>query len=170
MPDQQDLSIQVRGVEKLQEFLKTVPRGTMRAAIAAVAQYLVGDTNHGLRHPVAYRYVDRTTAYGQPFFTDKQRRWFFAALNRGDIHPGSGYRSGATENGWYYSTTNDGYAAHLYNDTPGAPYVYGNINQARQPALVGWRKMQDIISTNINGAIRAGQQAVNRWIRDNSSK
>lgn len=164
------IKIQVRGIEELQNFLKELPRGTKRAAIEAAAEYLIGNDSHGLKHLAKYKYVSRKAAYGVTFFTDRQRRWFFWAMRSGKINPGSGYRSGATSEGWQYKLTNNGYAAQLRNATQGAKYVQGDDTQARQPAKVGHRKVSAVISTNIQGAMRASSQAVERWIKKNEPK
>lgn len=162
------IKVQVRGIEELKKFLKELPRGTMRDGIKAAGEYLIGDDRHGLKHLVKYKYVSRKSAYGVTFFSDKQRRWFFWALGEGLINPGVDNRTGNTAAGWKMKTTNNGYAAKLYNETQGAKYVMGDDTQARQPAKVGHRKMSDVISTNINGAIQAAERAVQKWINENS--
>jgi len=164
------IKIQVRGVEALQAFLKSVPRGTMKTAIEAAAVYFIGDDGHGLKHLAPYKYVTRKSAYGFSFFTDKQRRWFFWALKSGRINPGSGERSGATADGWKYKLLAGGYQARLENATQGAKYVQGDKTQARQPKKVGHRKTSAVISTNTQGAIRASNQAVQRWLREHRGK
>lgn len=164
------IKIQVRGIPELREFLKELPRGTKKAAIEAAALYLIGNDSHGLKHLAKYKYVTRKAAYGVSFFTERQRRWFFWALHSGRINPGSGFRSGETAGGWKYKLTNNGYQAQLINATRGAKYVQGDDTQARQPAKVGHRKVSNVISTNIQGAMRASSQAVERWIKENKPK
>ncbi len=44
-----NISFKVRGMEKVQEMLKEVPRGVKRIAVQAVADYLIGDASHGLK-------------------------------------------------------------------------------------------------------------------------
>lgn len=162
------IKIKVRGIEELKQFLADLPRGTMRDGIKAAGEYLIGNDAHGLKHLVKYKYVSRKSAYGVTFFSDKQRRWFFWALGEGIINPGADNRTGNTADGWHYSTSANGYQAKLYNDTQGAKYVQGDATQARQPAKVGHRKVSDVISTNINGAIQAAERAVQKWINEHS--
>jgi hypothetical protein len=164
------VSVKVRGVEELRQFFKELPRGTMRDAIKAATEYLIGNESHGLKHLVNYKYVSRKSAYGVTFFSDRQRRWFFAALADGRINPGVDNRTGKTSAGWTYSTTNNGYQTKIYNETQGAKYVQSDAWQARQPAKVGHRKVSDVISTNIKGAMQAAERAVQKWIDEHSKK
>ena len=57
----------------------------------------------------------------------------------------------------------------LKNIGRGVYYTEGPA-QANQPRLVGWRMAADIVLTNINGAIRSAQQAVNKWLADRYEK
>src|SRR5512146_3138969 len=158
------ITVKVRGIDELKKFLAELPYGTKREAIEAVTQYHVGNEQHGSKHLVHYRYVSRKQAYGQTFQSEKQRRWFFAALRSGELHiPYK--RTGATQAGWQYRLTNQGYNATIYNATKGARYAQGDDTQSRHEALVGHRKVSDVISTNIVGAMRAAYQAVQRWIK-----
>ena len=153
-----------RGIGAVQAFLKELPRGSMRSALQAFGTYLLGDDNHGLRHMVPYSFVSRKSAYGVSFSSDKQRAWFFAALKRGEINPGSGNRTDTTR-GWTMVTQNSGYSISLRTSTKAAWYTMGDSSQARQPARVGHRKVSEVIRTNMAGAYRAAIQAVNAWIK-----
>ena len=163
-----DVTVQVRGIEALQKFLSELPKGSKIAAIKAATEYLIGNDSHGLKHLVAYNYVSRTAAYGQPFVSDRQRAYVMAMIHEGKITPGTENRTGALVEGWKYTTSNSGYSARIYNDVKGDPYVQGDESQARQPAMVGHRKMSDVISTNIDGAMQAVKQAIQQWINLNS--
>jgi hypothetical protein len=158
------INLRVRGVEQLKDFFAALSVEMRKIAVREVAEYLIGDDNHGLKHLVKYKYVSRKKAYGQTFVSDKQRRFVMAAIKDGRIKPGQNNRTGATSEGWDYKTTGGGYGAQIYNGTQGAKYVQGDDTQARQPALVGHRKVTDVISTNIKGAILRAEQALQRWI------
>ena len=161
------VKIAIRGLDAVKAFLKELPRGSMRTALQAFGEYILGDDNHGLRHMVGYKFVSRTSAYGFAFFTAKQRGWFFAALKAGEIQPGSGNRTDTTR-GWTMVSTNSGYSVSLRTNSKAAWYTMGDSSQARQPARVGHRKVSDVIRTNMAGAFRAAVQAVNAWIKENN--
>src|SRR3990167_11099991 len=71
--------------ENVKAFLKTVPRGAKRAALAPIAFYVMGNESHGLKHDEIYRKVTRKSVYGKSFFTLRQLRFFFFALRKGLI-------------------------------------------------------------------------------------
>jgi hypothetical protein len=162
-----NVKFRVRGVEKVQAYLKSVPRGTMRVALDAITKWLIGDSQSGLSHPEPYKYVSRKSAYGFSFFTDKQRRWFFWALGEGIINPGQNNRTGESEGAWTFTpqSTNAGYRYVITNPTPGAFYTRDDKGQARQPAKVGWKKTSEVIRKNLPGAIRAARVAVNEYLK-----
>lgn len=159
-----NVRFKIRGVEAVQSFLATVPRGVLKVALEAFTAYIVGDSNHGLKHNEPYKYVSRQSAYGVSFFTDKQRRWFFWALNTGQINPGSGERTGKTSDAWSYKASGNGYQYTIVNPTAGGYYTRDDYGQARQPAKVGWRKVSDVLAANYLGAIRAAIFAVQKHL------
>lgn len=161
------IRFKVRGVDRVQAYLKTVPRGTMRVALDAIARWLIGDSQSGLAHPEPYKYVSRKSAYGVTFFTEKQRRWFFYALKEGLINPGQNNRTGASENAWTYTPqeTTGGYKYVITNPTPGAYYTRDDKGQARQPAKVGWRKVSAVVKSNMTGALKAARAAVKVYLQ-----
>jgi hypothetical protein len=161
------INYKIRGVEKVKAYLKTVPRGTMRVAMDAIAQWLIGDSQKGLMHPEPYKFVSRKSAYGFSFFTAKQRNWFFWALNSGQIDPGKNNRTGESESAWTFqpTETTKGYNYRLQNDTPGAWFTRSDTGQARQPAKVGWLKVSEVVAKNMAGAIRAAKSAVKAYLQ-----
>ena len=148
-------------VDRVREFIMSLPAGTKREAHKAYVEYIIGDSRHGLKHEPDYNTVSRTRAYGRPFQTKKQRNWFFWALNTGQINPGHDNRTHAHQNGWM--ATDNG---NIRNDAPGIQWTMGN-KQANQPRLVGWRLATDVIKTNHKGAIRAAQRSADNWIKKN---
>lgn len=153
----------VRDLQRIEKMLKNLPKGAKSIVVPAVSEYLIGDESHGLKHEPAYNYVDRTSAYGFPFFTDKQRRYFFWALGEGIINPGRNNRTHEAQDGW--KTRGDLYRQQIYNDAPHAKWLYSDRDQARQPAKVGWRKISEIIASNMKGAIRHARMKLNEWLK-----
>lgn len=159
------ISFSVRGIEQLKKFFKNIPPVARKAAVKAATKYLIGGPAHGLKHYVAYRYVSRKTAYGQTFQSDKQRRYVMAKIRSGEIRPGQPNRTGDLADGWTSSPQGGGFGTKVYNQVPYAKYVMGDGTQARQPNKVGWRMVAEVIKTNIDGMMRAANQAVERELK-----
>lgn len=158
------VSFRIRNVEAVQSFLRAIPKGAVRVALEAFTEYIVGNEAHGLRHPDPYKYVTRKSAYGFSFFTAKQRRWFFWALNTGRIDPGSGKRTGESTAAWKAIPRNDGYRYTISNNTAGGYWTRHDTRQARQLGKVGWRKIMTVLADNYLGGIRAAVAAVKKYL------
>lgn len=149
------ITIDSTGIPELQEKLRLLGPEGAKEITDDVTQYFY----HLMQESEPPKnYVTRTAAYGKPFQTDKQRRYFFAALRDGRIT--SPYkRTGAMQAGW--KIINRGpYNSVLYNNTPGAGWVYGE-NQAMQLLMVGWRQLKK----TIEGEGRRVQQIADIAIR-----
>jgi hypothetical protein len=164
------IRFKVRGADRVNKYLATVPRGSTRAALQAISMWLIGDSQSGLAHPEPYKEVSRKSAYGVTFFTPKQRRWFFWALNSGEINPGQNNRTGESEGAWKFTPheTNMGYVYKLSNDTPAAFWTRNDNSQARQLKKVGWWTVTKVVKSNMTGALKAGRAAVNEWLKAKS--
>lgn len=160
----------IRNSKEIQAFLKELPRGTLRVALEAMALYFLGDSSHGLKHNDPYKYVTRKRAYGVTFFSPAQRAYVMGKIRSGEITPGTPNRTGKTAAAWEAIPTNNGYGYSLVNETRGAYYTRSDKGQARQPALVGWRKASKVVTDNMRGAIRSAISAVNKWIKENKPK
>lgn len=161
-----NVNFKVRGIEAVQSFLASVPRGAVRVALEAFTEYVIGNEQRGLKHNEPYKYVSRKAAYGVTFFTLKQKRWFFWALREGKIDPGSGVRSGETARAWKAVPSANGYQMKITNDTAGGYYTRDDKGQARQPAKVGWRKVTKVLMDNYLGGLRAAVTAVNKYFKE----
>jgi len=160
------IKFRVSGVKEFKEFIKTVPRGVKIAAMREIATYIIGNDARGLKHYPAYKHVTRKEAYGRTFVSDKQRRYVMAKIRSGEITPGTPQRNNNYKRNWGFREQNsDWRRVDIENKAPHAGWV-GGLNQARLNAKVGWRKYTEIVRTNINGAIQAGQRAVDKWIAE----
>jgi hypothetical protein len=151
------ISFKVRGLEEVERFLKELPRGTMKVAIAAMSEYILGDDTHGLRH-----YPPRRShGAGNPYRwqSEKQRRAFFATKGFGKGIPSR--RSYELSRGWQQSV--DPYRKTLFNRVPYAKYVMGN-QQQKGHTTDGWRKIGKVITDNVKGGMLRARQAVAKWI------
>lgn len=156
-----NVKFKVRNVAAVQSFLRTVPRGALKVALEAFTEYIIGNDAHGLKHNDPYKYVTRKSAYGFSFFTDKQRRWFWA--NGGPDMIGKP-RTGKTSQAWKAVPMAGGYQFKITNDTAGGFYTRDDAGQARQPAKVGWRKVSKVLADNYLGGIRATVAAVKKYL------
>lgn len=104
------------------------------------------------------KYVSRKEAYGASFFSDVQRKAFFAQLNSGEIQvPYVRKGSGGLAGKWGIREENDGLTQALGNNAPYAGEVVGP-KQNRMMALIGWRKVRDVM--------QAEKAALQRIIRE----
>jgi hypothetical protein len=148
------ISISVKGVEKVQGMLRKIPIGAKGVVAYAVALYLLGNESHGLKHYAPYKHVSRKRAYGVTFFSDKQRRWWWAN------QPSIPYRrTGAQGKAWGIEgrSTN----VRLVNRDPSVQFTRGQTNLHR---LMGWQTAMGTIRSNLKGALRAGWAALKAFI------
>ena len=159
------IKFDIRGVEEIQAFLKALPRGVVSVAMPAIAEWMIGTPQRGLKHYQAYKYVSRKRAYGQTFSSDKQRRYVMAMIREGRIDPGYPHRTGRTQRGYVMKVSNDGYRVSIQNKEAGAYYTRDDSGQARLNALAGWVKVRDVISNNMAGAFRHARTAVSAYLK-----
>lgn len=164
------IKIQVKGLEKVQAFLREIPLGVKTHAQRAVTEYLIGiegggmlgGVSHGLAHYVPYRYISVAQAGG--WKSDKQRRYVMAMIREGKIDPGVPHRTGEMQRGWTYHEEMGRY--RIVNEVPYAGYVMGDTEQTRMHELGGWRKVAEVVQSNLAGAFRHAQAMVNQWLRE----
>ena len=154
--------VEITGMAEFQAYLARLAPALRERVEGAIAEYLIGNDSHGLRHEADYKYVSRAAAYGQTFVSDRQRRYVMARIREGSITPGVENRTHQMVAGWDYEQASG--QTYLRNEVPGVEYVQGD-NQARQPAMVGWRRVSDVISTNIAGALRHASAAIAQMLR-----
>ena len=132
-----NITIDIVGEEVVFDLLAKLPTEVQDAAIEEAYKYLLDV----LRAYPPRRYITRVSAYGTPFFTDRQRKWFFAALNSGEIDVPYRRTQGL---GRAWKKHGFGQNAMLVNPTPGAEYVMGE-KQSRHEAMVGWKTTDQIV-------------------------
>jgi len=164
------ITVKVKGIPELQAYLRTVALGAKNYATRMVTEYIIGmeqnsDTGahaHGLMHYVPYQYVSVQQAYGG-FKSDKQRRYVMAMIREGRIDPGVPHRTGELQGGWGYNMTSDGRYT-IKNRTPYAEYVMGDERQSNMHRLIGWRKVSEVVKSNLKGAFRYATSQVKKWL------
>lgn len=155
-----DIRFRVRNEEKVQTFLKEVPRGTVKIGVEAIAEYIVGDSRHGLKHDDPYVQTTREAVYGRPFESDAQRKKVMAMINSGEIKIGQRNPDPTTSGQeWNYVLKNNGYNATLTNESEGAYWARG------WGGWKNWRSVEKVISDNIAGALRHAGAKIAEYLR-----
>ena len=155
------MKVRTRGIEQVVEYVKSLPRGMKIEAMRAAAEYFIGDDNHGLKHYPARVNHGEDNPY--KWTSEKQRKKVMAMLREDNNLPYQ--RTNELSDGWTYTETNSDWTrVNIENTTEYGQYVMGDSLQIGHKAD-GWRYYLDVIKTNISGAIRAAQQAVDRLIK-----
>jgi hypothetical protein len=150
-------------IARIQAKLADLPDGCANAGVVASTNYLLGVlVNKEIPESKSVFKGSRTAAYGVPFFTDKQRKFFFAQI-ADNLPYVRGGKSSGMESKWY--TVGSGKTMRIVNYSKAAFYVYDNIHQARQLALAGWKKMEVIIKDYTPQTVRSFVNAVNQYIK-----
>lgn len=148
------IGIDVSGLKELRELALKLPDAVFDAITEDVGDYLV----NVLRSYPPKNYVTRKAAYGQTFFSDRQRRWFFAALRSGDLQiPGK--RTQTLAQGW--KRLDD----LVYNEVEYAKFVMGEDEQSRHEAMVGWLTTDQVVQQRATRIVEIGQAAAKKAIR-----
>lgn len=155
--------VKPRGFDRLQAFVKSMPRGLVKATLVALSIYYL----QIFQQAPPQKYVSRKQAGYKT--SAAQIRYFFAvgileADDSGNVKLNRYERTGDTAKAW--KVTGSPYQPQLVNETAGAYYTMDDDGQANQPRLVGWKKVSKIIKDNITGAIKAVRDAGEDFLRD----
>jgi hypothetical protein len=147
-----DFSIKTRGIEELDETFKSLPLRLRGVAAEGASEYLIGTPQRGLKHYPGYKSISRSSVYRPPYQSDRQRRFVMAGIRSGRIEPGYPHRTGNYQRSWRRvgSGVNTRIAGEMPHDNWPDPL-------ARK---IGWRDPMEIIDSNINGAAREAERAV----------
>jgi hypothetical protein len=158
------IKLVVRGIDELKAYLKTVPYGTVKVSLAALADWYVGQDDRGLRHYEPYKYITPMRSFSDNKEKRlRQLRWIFAHKDL----IGKNNRTNDIKNSWRWKTTNNGYGVTFENESRGAGWLWSDKNQTRQNAAVGHRTIMSKVQSNLAGAMRHAQVAVNKWLKKN---
>ena len=137
------LKIDLLGLKELEAKLNKLPVEVADKALGDVQDYMLNVMKTDQPPEV---YVSRKSAYGKSWFSPAQRRWYWAAVGRGELPapsengpPAHKKRTGEMSRGWH--KVRSGLFGYIENRVKGAAYVYGDTSQANQPALVGWKRI-----------------------------
>ena len=121
----------IDGIKEIQHILTNWPQEAKDAAGKDGAEHLV---NLFQAQP-APKHISRKAAYGQTFQSDKQRKWFFAALRSGEIKVPY-RRTQGMRKAW--QIIGRGEDIIIVNETDAAYYTMDDKGQSRHEKLVGW--------------------------------
>jgi hypothetical protein len=167
------IKFSARNIDKVKAFIASVDRPLKIEAMKAFIEYIIGDENEGLKHEPAEKFVSRKRAYGKVsdapdgYFSWKQFR-YVAAITEGFTKAYSRTHEMASD--WTMQVKDSNWTrVTAENAAEGAVWVFGD-KQARQPALVGWRKYADTLKARTAGGIRSATAAVNRLLKSMGKK
>jgi len=137
------INIEMRGLDQLLPKINSLGKELVDQVVEKVSDYSLEVMR---TEQPDYKYVSRADAYpdapaGPGFFSDRQRRWFFAALASGELSIPYN-RTGTLASGWTISRSGNSFV--LSNNVPYAPYVQGFAGQSRHERMVGWRNVKDL--------------------------
>jgi hypothetical protein len=150
-------------------YIKTIPRGAVKAGFKAFVDYLVGNKQHGFRHDEPQKYVSRAKAGYKT--SAAQMRFFFATGiltrdNSGKITLHHYKRSGETAAAWKAEPRRNGYEYKIVNPKEGAYWTRGDPGRTRQHQLAGRRNMSEVVAANFMGATRHMVAEVKKYLKN----
>ena len=154
----QFVAIDVQGLDELGAKFDQLPPAVQDQVTEDVSDYLV----NVLQLNPPQNYVTRFMAYGTTFFTDRQRRWFFWALNNGAITVPY-ERTQAQSEGWH--KIGQGANVMVVNETPGVIFTRGDDTQSRHEYLVGWETTIQVIKRRADRIMEIANGAAKKAIR-----
>lgn len=162
-----NVSFKIRGIERLQEYLRSVPRGTVKVALKAFVEYVIGNESRGLKHSDPYKYVSGKQA-GYTW-SKKQIHFFFAtgiweSDGQGGVILNKYQRTGKTHAAWDYVAVTD-WNYTIINPEEGAYWTRDDKGQARMPQKANWRKQTRVIMDNMAGGMRSATAKVNEYLK-----
>jgi len=151
--------IDIEGLEQTQKIVRNWQQEARDAAGIAAAEYL----KNVFQQQPPPRFVTRKDAYGVTFFSNKQRKWFFAALRSGEIKVPY-RRTQEMRNSW--QIIGSGEKTILVNETEAAYYTMDDEGQSRHEEKVGWEKVSTKIDKSMNRLTKimtaAGEKALKK--------
>ena len=169
------IKITIEGQEELIRFFEDLDKEAADVVTEAYATYIMGDQSHGLIHMPYYKYINRyagfphaggfvdASGYKVPpgYFSKKQHKYVMAMIAQGKIKPGQNNRTGNFANSWNVQDGEGRYT--ISNNTSYGQFLMGQ-SQTRMHSLIGWRRLWEVVRSNLAGAKRAAGQALQRYI------
>ncbi len=134
------VGIDIEGLEVVQRALKSLPPEIINAASDDLSKYLL----NVLRMYPPKNYITRKAAYGQTFQSEKQRRWFFRALNSGEINVPY-HRTQKLAGSW--KIIGKGMNTIVVSEAEAARWTMGD-ERSKHERMVGWKQIPEILSAH----------------------
>jgi hypothetical protein len=149
-------------MDKIVDKLKRLPDAVGDAGVEASAKYLLNVLVN--KEIPTYRYITRKDAYGQTFVSDKQRRYFFYALNAGIIKVPYQRRgkAGGVQAAWEIQGA--GKKLTITNSDQAAKWLYSEM-QANLNRMIGWLRVSQIIDKYTRQIVQAFDRSVNNTLK-----
>lgn len=116
------------------------------------------------------KHFTRASIYGQPFQSDRQRKFFFYALAHGIIQVpyrrGSSPGSRNLKQQWTVAATNNGFTVEIGNATSYGPLVQGQGLQSRYAQAVGWQTDQQVLDREAPAVVKYVEDAIQQAVED----
>jgi len=154
------IGFEIEGLEEVRAKLKKLGSDAPRKEVTKdVATYLRAELQ---KYP-SPRYVSRKQAYGRTFQSDKQRRWFFAALKSGELT--IPYRRTQTlRRNWEIMPM--GSSDYIVvNETPYAKWVQDEDTQSNMMRLRNWKTFQAVIQKAGDKIRQIANKVLDAYIR-----
>ena len=153
------IGIDIRGIPELEKKFGKLAPYCIGAMCEQVADYLITVFQ---QQPPPDHTKTRKQAYGKSFFTDRQRRWFFWALNSGALSLPY-QRTQEMRRSW--KKIGKGANVMVVNETEAAVFTMDDERQARFSRLVGWKTIGDVVRERRTQILRQAEIGVKKGIK-----
>src|SRR3990167_563 len=154
------IGIEIEGIPEVRARLKLLDSNEPKSEMTQeVGQYVRKE----LQKYAAPKSVTRKQAYGVTFFTQRQRRFFFAALRQGTIQVPY-RRTRSLMEGWKIEKF--GAIDHLViNEQPHAAMVQQRSTQSRMMKIIGWSTIEGVVERGADKIRNIANMVYDRYIR-----
>jgi hypothetical protein len=149
------IGIDIKGIDELSAKFDKLPPAVQDSVVDDVTEYML----NVLREYPPQKSVSRKQAYGRTFQSRRQQRWFFANLNAGKISVPHKRTQGVRRD---WRQIDKGADSIIVNENPGALWTMDNQQQARLNALVGWKKVGDVLRERQREILRKAEGAIKK--------
>ena len=115
------------------------------------------------------RRITRESVYGEPFVSDRQRRFFFAALRDGriDVPYRRGQSPGSQRLGQRWTVRRrQWHTVIVGNNASYAPFVQGPKRQSEFMRALGWKTTEDVAREHGGDIMDSVQQQISLWLNE----
>lgn len=160
MPD--FLNVTVTGMEDMGDRLTRFEEQVVSPALTRICDMLVDEYK---KYPDEKRVTRKQAFGGNGFFSDKQRRWFFANLRSGELELPYN-RTRRFERSWNVSSVSNTEKT-IKNAAPYSGFVMGGAEdktgQSRMQKLIGWKKVTEIMTEKLEEMRQIFNEIVEKW-------